>query len=355
MRKIRFIAIATAAIMVLSAAGCGGATSASTAAEESDDTAVEEASEAATEIASEDFVDDESQNPVMNYVGAYSDESGQEYSLLIEAADDVDGVYVTLGYPHDEDYTYWEMYGTIKDNVITYSEGAKYLMTATEEGEEADEELAYSDGTGSFEISADNKVKWTDDKENAGEGLVFVWDEELNQMIQEMYAENGLDDETYYPDSVINWSGPYSDFNNPSRTMYIYEKDESNTVCTVVVTDENSETSMTTWTMTGEFDVDSMTISYSDCVKNDVTVDANGNEVSSETLYENGKGKFVIDEEEQTITWTDENEDAGNGSQFGFMFELEEDEDDGSTSDEAMDEEILDEEELDGEELEEES
>lgn len=338
MKKMRVFAIATAAVMIISTAGCGS-TSAATTADTSAEKNVEAASAGTTEAAVEEFVDTSSRNPVAQYAGAYSCGGDEGYSLLIEATDDVDGVYITIGHLHGEDYTYWEMTGTIKDNVVTYSDGARYDQSVDDTGEDVEENLVYSDGTGSFEISPDSKITWTDDKENVGEGLEFTWDEELNNSIQQMYED------TYFPDSVSNWAGAYADLKNTARTMYIYVEGNSNTSCAIIVNEENSATEQTNWTMSGVYDADNLTITYSDCSKKTVTLDESGNVISENTVYEGGTGSFVIDEENQTIAWNDDKEDAGAGSEFGYVIDEEFSEDAGATSEFAIEEEFFDEEE----------
>ena len=70
--------------------------------------------------------------------------------------------------------------------MITYKQGGcKKLVPDPESEEGVKEESIYEDGTGSFVITEENKITWTDDKENKGEGIVFVWDEELNKELQQ--------------------------------------------------------------------------------------------------------------------------------------------------------------------------
>ena len=330
MRNSRFLAALTAAVMILGAAGCGSNSAAPVSEAPAADTAAEAATtaqkeEAPAEAAStQEEAAQDGQNPAMNFVGAYSDENGKGYSLLLEATDEVDGVYVTIGYPHDSTYTYWEMYGKIADNVITYQEGAEYAMNPSiENPEEAVEELVYYDGTGSFEITADNKITWKDDKENAGEGLVFAWDEELNSKIADLQKENEPDDDYIRAQSVMNWAGSYTDRKNKNRSMVISTSDEGGSVCSIVVTETTDESLTTTWTMSGKYDEETMSFDYTDCVKKEITLDGQGNPASEKTIYENGEGRFVINDADQTIEWSDEVEDAGKGSLFEFKFDYD--------------------------------
>ena len=179
MIRKKLIAIALVSAMMLSAAGCGGKTESAGSASNEPAAAAEAEPGTAEETAQEP-----GENPILKYEGAYSDENGSGIYVLFEAADDTDGVNISIGYPEEAAYTYWEITGKIKDNVVTYENGHKFSMDwGTPDQEEVTEEEVYTDGTGSFEISEDAKITWTDNKEDIAKGMVFVWDEEMNAMI----------------------------------------------------------------------------------------------------------------------------------------------------------------------------
>ena len=181
MKKISILAAVMAAAITVSMTGCGSGTAPAQSEPEEkapEAVTVEEVSEPV-----EENTETDTQNPVMNYVGAYSDEGGQKYSLFIEATDGVDGVMINIGRLSDDenDYWAWTMSGKIKDNVITYSDAVQIYESDDPESENGViHEEVYTDGTGTFEITEDKKITWKDDKENAGEGLVFVWNQELS-------------------------------------------------------------------------------------------------------------------------------------------------------------------------------
>ena len=214
-----------------------------------------------------------------------------------------------------------EITGKIKDNVVTYENGHKFSMDwGTPDQEEVTEEEVYTDGTGSFEISEDAKITWTDNKEDIAKGMVFVWDEEMNAMI----AEQMEGTEFNYSDSQnpsMNWAGPYTDTTRKDRTMLVYSGSEEGTDCMVTITDSPTPETMIDWMMTGEFDLETMSITYTECVKTEYALDADGNITSENKIYEDGTGRFVIDDESQTITWIDDKEDAGKGSVFAFQYD----------------------------------
>lgn len=203
MKINKFLVSVAAAVIALTVAGCGsGATSAESSTGMS--TVNEETVTASTEgytteeegltTASEATTDplqlhQYGENPVSDYVGAYTDENGNSCSLLIQATDDENDVYITIGYTKGEEYYIWEMFGQIEENVVTYKDAACYKMSPDANSDTGiSEEVIYEDGTGTIEISEDRKITWKDDKENAGEGLVFAWDEELNKRLEEAAA-----------------------------------------------------------------------------------------------------------------------------------------------------------------------
>ena len=342
MKKFKIIAAVMAAAVTVTMMGCG---STGTGAEQSEaaDTAQTAVGEPVEDTTAEET---DGQNPVMNYVGAYSDEGGSRYSLLIEATDAVDGVFVTVGHPHDDDYDKWEIYGKIKDNVITYTDAVKVATTPNPEAEMGvDQEEVYTDGTGTFEISQDSKITWKDDKENEGEGLVFVWDKELYEKVQEMVEENADEDAaSAAAAAAMNWSGPYVDSSDENLSMEIIASEDADT-CEFNITRKGEGSSAVMWTMTGAFDPQTLTVSYENCVKKDVEIDEVGSIVSESVVYEGGTGSFTFNEAEQTVTWKDDKEDAGDGVMFIFNFNANSAEGEGEAGGEvqAMEGEILDE------------
>ena len=320
----RILACAAVMAMIFSLTACGGSqaqTAAEPAAAEEQKEAETPADAAEPETKPEETAQEPGENPILKYEGAYSDENGSGIYVLFEAADDTDGVNISIGYPEEAAYTYWEITGKIKDNVVTYENGHKFSMDwGTPDQEEVTEEEVYTDGTGSFEISEDAKITWTDNKEDIAKGMVFVWDEEMNAMI----AEQMEGTEFNYSDSQnpsMNWAGPYTDTTRKDRTMLVYSGSEEGTDCMVTITDSPTPETMIDWMMTGEFDLETMSITYTECVKTEYALDADGNITSENKIYEDGTGRFVIDDESQTITWIDDKEDAGKGSVFAFQYD----------------------------------
>ena len=313
MKMKKLTAIALVSAMMLSVAGCGGkaeSTSSDPAAAQEQDT------EAAGETANEP-----EENPILKYEGAYCDDGGKGIYMLFEATDEIDGVNISIGYPEETAYTYWEFTGKIKDNVITYENGYKFAQDwGTTDQEEVTEKEIYNDGSGTIEISEDATVTWKDNKEDIAKGMVFVWDEEMNSVIAEQMQGTEIN---YYENQnpSLNWAGPYVDMNKKERTMVIYSGSEEGTDCLAVITDTPSPDKMTEWTLTGNFDLETRIISYTGGEKVEYVLDADGNKTSESKVYEDGTGKLLIDEEAQTMLWIDDKEDAGSGSVFTFNYE----------------------------------
>ena len=121
----------------------------------------------------------------------------------------------------------------------------------------------------------------------------------------------------------MNWIGPYVDSENKDFSMFVEAGGEDTSDCTITVTQETGINQATKWFVEGALDTETMTIEYTGCRKAACYLDKNGNVVSEENEYEDGTGRFVINEEDQSITWTDDAEDAGKDLVFTFSFDYE--------------------------------
>lgn len=202
MRLNKIIVTGMAAAVVLAMAGCGSSSTgaASSAGETAPfaatddswmqagpgDTSSEAMNEPAADTAGEE-------SGIQKYAGAYTEETGKNYSLLLTSTDNESGVYVTVGHMDEEEGVYyaWDIFGEIIDNVIDYSGASCVAMTVDPQSENGiNEERIYSDGQGTIEVTKDGKITWKDEKVNDGEELVFAWDQELNDQLQEQ-AQTG--------------------------------------------------------------------------------------------------------------------------------------------------------------------
>lgn len=355
--KVLFTAAAALAIAI-SAIGCSNQQTAAPAADEGasvetpaetqETQETEKTQEAPAQDTSAEAKESTSANPIAEYVGVYTAKDNENFNLLIEAADDADMVKVSVVLSDPEQpYTYWELYGSVDGSMkISYSDGGKFEIQLNDQGEPEDVML-YDDGTGTIQISPEGSITWKDDKEDAGKDAVFVWNEELSQQVREQMAQAD-DDVAASQNSTMNWAGPYKDTNNLSRTMMIQSGEEGTNKCTITVKDELEGNEAVIWTMDGEFNEETMTIEYENCVKKKGHLSENTEDNTDvpfaaklddeEVLYDVGTGRFVIHEENSTLTWEDDMEDEGKESSFVFSFDYGGFDTEGTTQEAAQEE-----------------
>ncbi len=204
MRLNKIIVTGIAAAAVLAIAGCGSSSTgaASSAGETApyaatDDSWMEEGPGGAGSTASEAMTaptaDIDGENSDLPKSGAYTEETGKGYSMLLTFTDEDSDVYVSVGHMDEDSQTYyaWEIFGENNNNVITYS-GASCVKQAFDPESETgvSTETVYGDGKGTIEITKDGKFIWKDEKVNDGEELVFAWDQELNDKLNELQQQD---------------------------------------------------------------------------------------------------------------------------------------------------------------------
>ena len=90
---------------------------------------------------------------------------------------------------------------------------------------------------------------------------------------------------------------------------------------TVEVDWSSSAAEMAVWTMSGDYDAETKTMTYENGVKA-VRVFREDGEIDKETVeYEDGKGKIVFDADKHTAVWTDEKEHAADDMVFEHTVE----------------------------------
>lgn len=204
MRLNKIIVTGIAAAAVLAIAGCGSSSTgaASSAGETApyaatDDSWMEAGPGGADSTASEAMTaptaDIDGENSDLPKSGAYTEETGKGYSMLLTFTDEDSDVYVSVGHMDEDSQTYyaWEIFGENNNNVITYS-GASCVKQAFDPESETgvSTETVYGDGKGTIEITKDGKFIWKDEKVNDGEELVFAWDQELNDKLNELQQQD---------------------------------------------------------------------------------------------------------------------------------------------------------------------
>ena len=76
----------------------------------------------------------------------------------------------------------------------------------------------------------------------------------------------------------------------------------------------SSASERTEWTMSGKFDENANYVTYSDCMKKNLTYNKFGYLNSTEDLYVDGRGVFIFNEE--GMIWQDLTENIADGMHF---------------------------------------
>ena len=127
---------------------------------------------------------DSAQNPIMNFVGTYACDRA---TILIEAADDADGVKATVTWGSSaSEHSEWTMSGKYDadSHVFAYTDCVKKNVVFKEDGSVESEEEVYKDGSGTMTFSEGTEgpyLAWKDDKENAADGMNFKFVREGGQ------------------------------------------------------------------------------------------------------------------------------------------------------------------------------
>ena len=139
--------------------------------------------------------EEDGQNPVMNFVGVYNCERAE---ILVEAQGKSDAAFtVSWGGSYNE-RAVWTMSGTLDTETlsVSYDNAVKKIVTTDENGTDTAEEV-YTDGRGVFTFNGENwSLTWTDETENAAEGMVFLPCYATGDELQETDLDAG--DPDYY-------------------------------------------------------------------------------------------------------------------------------------------------------------
>ena len=117
------------------------------------------------------------QNPLMNYIGNYSNGRAMMYVSCI-GTDQASIVITWSG--NVADSSVWTMSGNVtatNDAVtVTYNNCTKESVSYAGDGSNMSDTIEYTDGSGTIEfMAADNKAYWYDSQENASGGVPFSY------------------------------------------------------------------------------------------------------------------------------------------------------------------------------------
>ena len=248
------------------------------------------------------------QNPVMNLVGMYEDETSQRAVMVVECSGEIEADVQILWSSDAAECTTWTFTGQYfaEAGEIYYNNCVKAVSTFDENGNET-EEILYEDGTGTLTIGEDNTILWKDDKEDAGVDCRFVFCAAPDEELVEADAQN----------PVMNLIGSYADKTSQRASMVIECEGQSG--AKVEISWANSAFETVLWEFTGAFNAEDNTIVYDNCVCSTLTYDEDNFETAI-LNYADGTGKLVVGED-WTITWVDDKEDAGKDCVFVFSAE----------------------------------
>ena len=164
-KLISSIALITLAFQLVA---CGSTDSAQAA--EPSEPAFEAVSETESVKEEETNVAEVSQTETKNFVGQYYAGRGN-LSILEGDADDylIEVWWGSSAAEHSE----WVMHGKYDEstNTITYSDCERHDITVNESGEVEIDDTAYTNGTGSIKINADDSITWIDDQDHLADDL----------------------------------------------------------------------------------------------------------------------------------------------------------------------------------------
>ena len=131
---------------------------------------------AAETTAAESEEDLGGQNPVMNFIGTYSNGRG----MMEVSCSGMDGasIHVTWSGSAAESST-WDMSGTVENNgdelTLNYTNCVKNSKVFSEDGSVESDTQDYTDGSGVIHFNSNNTITWEDHKENIADGSVFEY------------------------------------------------------------------------------------------------------------------------------------------------------------------------------------
>ncbi|MBO7709867.1 MAG: hypothetical protein J6S83_05330 [Lachnospiraceae bacterium] len=134
--------------------------------------------------------------------------------------------------------------------------------------------------------------------------------------IQVFAADTGAAAAEEGQNPVMNFIGKYG----AGRATILVEAEGSDRA-KVMITWGSSAWEHSEWEMSGPFDDETLTITYDDCVKKNVSYEDDSEEGTEEIVYENGTGTITFsDGETLSLTWKDDQEDIAGDTEFVWSF-----------------------------------
>ncbi len=112
---------------------------------------------------------------------------------------------------------------------------------------------------------------------------------------------------------VMNFIGTYG---KDRATITIDAEGSKDAKATVVWGSSAAEVGE--WTMSGEFNSDTLTFEYDNCVKKSIVYNEDGSVKSETEIYNDGKGSMTFAENPLSLTWDDQKEHIADGTVFEY-------------------------------------
>ncbi len=172
----KLVTTLAAVAMAFSLAACGNSAKPAT-----EDTEATTQTTTTTDAAN---VEEDGQNPVMNFIGPYVCDRA---TVFVECTGKEDAKITVTWADSAIEQSEWTMSGTLNttDLTVDYTNGVLTRRTFGEDGTVQEETQVYTDGTGRFTFTQDGKLTWDDGKDHVADGLVFEWTNPNVQTTQE--------------------------------------------------------------------------------------------------------------------------------------------------------------------------
>ena len=188
----------------------------------------------------------------------------------------------------------------------------------------------YNASTASFDRGDAAKISWSALAAYVkGEGRFLgekLLDEGVFTLEQYHAAMSGGSPGDEGQNPVMNWVGEYRCLQAERAGAFVECGEGSNAI--VRITWGSSAWEQAQWLIVGELDTDTLTVSYTGCIKTIVTYGEDGMITDEVTEYEDGTGTIVFDEG-TSFTWHEDQSEYGQDLVFEWAQALPEEEEDG--------------------------
>ena len=313
-KKLTVLLVSTAVLATMVTAAACAAKKASTKKAAAPDTVRKTT---ATESAAD--LNDDGQNPVMNFIGNYY---GGRACITVETKDaDSALINVVWGDSYNTKAV-WTMEGILneEETSVSYDNGIKKMITLNEDGEVISEEIIYSSCKGVFVFSYDG-ITWDDFNEHIADGMVFRFGTSVEEVCTTLPIEETNETSSNEPEELPaevtepapKTAGEISGEYISGRANVTVDAADPSNVMVKVVWSESADTKVI-WRISGEYNEETESIRYANGVKKVLTYAEDGEAVLEEVCYTDGSGVIVFSYD--GFTWDDFTENIAENMVF---------------------------------------